>query len=143
MKVKVLACIAVVVVMLVWHNFSLVRVSGHSMSPTIENGSVVLVLKNTKAGRGQIALVSFGNSLVIKRIIGIPGDVVEYRHGLLFINGERIRESYAQGTVTDFSCCLGEDEVFLIGDNRERSTDSRDYGPVLSGKLKGRVLVVG
>ena len=88
MKVKVLACIAVVVVMLVWHNFSLVRVSGNSMSPTIENGSVVLVLKNTKAGRGQIALVSFGNSLVIKRIIGIPGDVVEYRHGLLFINGE-------------------------------------------------------
>lgn len=140
MKRKVLI-VAVLLAVVVWHNFSLVRVAGDSMSPTIESGSLVLVFRSTKAERGGIVLSRHDSSLVVKRVIGLPCETIEFRHGLLFVDGRRVIEDYAYGLTSDFNCVLGKDEVFLIGDNREESTDSRNYGPVPAGSLKGRVVV--
>lgn len=139
MRRKVLV-VAVLLLVVAWHNFSLVRVTGGSMSPTIESDSLVLVYRSTKAERGGIVLSGFGNKLVVKRVIGLPCETIEFRHGLLFVDGKRVIEDYVYGLTSDFSCVLGEDEVFLIGDNREESTDSRNYGPVPAGSLKGRVV---
>lgn len=133
----------VVCLVLVWHNFSIVRVSGNSMLPNIGDGDLVLVSNDTSVGRGDIMLAGIGGRLVVKRVIGLPGETIEFRHGLLFVDGGHVEEGYVSGQTSDFSCTLGAGEVFLIGDNREESTDSRNYGPVSVEKLKGRVLTAG
>ena len=83
----------------------------------------------------------------VKRVIGLPGETIQIRGTSIYINDELLDENYGKDPIT-FSgiasepLTLGEDEFFLMGDNRSESYDSRysDIGPITSEKLAGRVV---
>lgn len=80
----------------------------------------------------------------IKRVIGLPGERVEGRDGRVYVNGRELVEPYLpQGPTTrDFDArILGDDELFVMGDNRENSADSRIFGPIKASTVVGRAFV--
>ncbi len=91
-------------------------------------------LAEALGGQGQ-------NRYLIKRVIGCPGQKIEGRSGQIFINGKRIEEPYLPLGVTttwDGVVNLGPDEIFVMGDNRGASADSRVFGPVKLSEVVGR-----
>lgn len=117
--------------------FSPCIVKGKSMLPTLaENQCIVsehITLQFRKLTRGDIISVYSGvnrdSSLAIKRVIAIGGDTIECKEGVLKVNGEVLKEKYAKGvTGTIKRKTLENDEIFVMGDNREKSNDSRDWG---------------
>jgi len=123
-------------------------IEGISMSPTLDVGSTHLVnrylyyFKNPE--RGDIIVLSKKQEvpfLLIKRIIGIPGDSVRIRGGEVYVNGKKLNESYTKGTTKPSIRIekLGENEYFVLGDNREYSDDSRFWGPLHRKEIIGKV----
>ena len=81
-----------------------------------------------------------GDDTFIKRVVGLPGETVDGREGRVFINGEPLREPYLASSVItgDFPPVhLGDDQFFLMGDNRPNSSDSRSFGPVDRHRVVG------
>ncbi|HET7479641.1 MAG TPA: signal peptidase I [Rubrobacteraceae bacterium] len=125
-------------------------IPSESMVPTLKVGDSVLALKLayriTDPQRGDVAVFRDPEGdLVIKRIVGLPGDTVAVRDGVLYVNGERKKESYVDYELTD-STFYGPDKVppghvYVMGDNRSNSRDSRDYGAVPEEDLLGRVVM--
>ncbi len=121
------------------------------MEPTLRNGDYGLAL----AAKGPLwdpargAIIVFtragDDADYVKRVVGLPGEEVQIKDGLVWINDRELAESYAQGsTVSDFDRCrLGVDEYFLLGDHRMRSRDSRNFGPVRRSAIVGRAILVG
>lgn len=131
--------------------FHTVRVEGTSMADTLRSGDIVLAtrfdyLGGRTARRGDIVECSFpGRSgRYIKRVIGLPGDLVEIIDSRVYINGEPLSEPYASGPSEDYSAQLGEDEYLVLGDNRSQSYDGRaeDMGFIHDENLLGRVRMV-
>jgi len=81
---------------------------------------------------------------LVKRVIGLPGDEVDIKDGSVYINGEPLNEPYANGTTypgnVDLPIIIGENELFVIGDNREVSWDSRDFGPIEFKQVEGKAI---
>lgn len=121
-----------------------------SMSPTLKVGDSVLALKFvyrfTEPERGDLAVFSDPEGdLAIKRVVGLPGDTVAVWDGVLRVNGEPQREPYVNYRLAD-STFFGPEKVpaghvFLMGDNRFNSLDSRTFGPVPERDLLGRVIL--
>lgn len=126
-----------------------VVVSGESMYPTYSDGKYGFSIKFKPAldsiKRFDVVIVNSeitNNNNWVKRVIGLPGDTIEYKNDKLFVNGEvieetflnkeymeKIKEEYNGLFTEDFGpVTLGEDEYFLMGDNRRFSTDSRYVG---------------
>jgi len=80
----------------------------------------------------------------IKRLIGLPGEVIEGRDGAVLVDGEALAEPYLDGAVTSTFAPveLGPDQLFVLGDNREASADSRSFGPVNASEVVGRAELV-
>lgn len=120
-----------------------------SMDPTLRAGDSVLAAKFayrlTEPRRGDVVLFEApgDGAPTIKRVVGIPGDTVAVRDGVLLVNGEKKWEGYVDYGLTD-STFLGptdvpDGHVYLMGDNRVNSMDSRSYGPVPEADLLGEV----
>lgn len=157
--VKVL--IAAVVIGLLVTTFVIQRntVSGSSMFPTLKPKDELLVEKVSKwfggIARGDIITVHMedlafrdGEANIIKRVIGLPGDVISFENNRVLVNGTPLDEPYLpEGTTTTASVAkfanvtLGADEYFVMGDNRKDSLDSRRFGPVKKSDVIGEVLV--
>lgn len=148
---EILETVVLVVVMYALVNLFTVRfvVEGASMQPNFATGQFIIVSRTHyllgQPERGDI--VVFHNPRnptedYIKRLIGIPGDVVEIRDTLVYVNGELLNEPYINEPCTAQNCRddrweIGENQYFLMGDNRNHSLDSRRIGAV------GREFIVG
>lgn len=141
----------------VWYFGQRVSTVGDSMSPVLSNGDVVLVNRfvyNTSSPkRGDIIVFKpKGNEnshYYIKRIIGLPGETVEIIEGSIYIDGEKLTEDYNADKVSDVGIVtgkmkLGGDEFFVLGDDRDKSEDSRmaDVGNVKRSYIYGKVWFV-
>ena len=117
------------------------RIPSSSMEPTIRTGSVAVSLRlpylvgDPMPERGAIVTyreLGQRHRLIIKRVIGLPGDTVSFEDGKVFVNGVEIEEPYlmkqdsTQSVIPSFT--VPEGHVFLLGDNRENSNDSRFSG---------------
>lgn len=131
--------------------FGVAVVGGSSMSPNYMDSDLVLFTRlHGMLERGDVVLVRSDDSKVlIKRVVGLPGEEVyiDQRTGAVIIDGEELKEEYTEAitrrsSIQEYPIILGEDEYFVLGDNRENSTDSRDFGPVSSTQIKGEILVI-
>ena len=117
-----------------------VRVSGNSMIPTLSNGEIMLLNKLSDINRYDIVVISkdVAGEEIIKRIIGMPGDSIEYKNNELYINDEVVKDIYGFGATEDFNkVFLGSDEYWVMGDNRDVSLDSRVFGKIKEDYIKG------
>jgi len=138
-------------------NLATVRfiVEGPSMQPTFHTGQVLMISRvNYLFGnpqRGQVIVFNAPGKPAteppyIKRVIGLPGELVEVRDMKVYINGQELYEPYINEPCTAGSCPnrtwqLGEDEYFFMGDNRNHSLDSRSFGGVKRERVIGEALV--
>jgi signal peptidase I len=134
------------------------RVDGDSMLPTLESDERVIVEKLTykfrQPERGDIIVAQNPENkqvLVIKRIIGLPGERIQISGGKVIIDGVEISESYLGSDVmTNGKQMIKNDEEFYIpldkyvvmGDNRTRSTDSRDWGTLSKDLILGKGFII-
>ena len=120
-----------------------VRVDGASMDQTLEDGQILLLYKLANVDYGDIVVLDEEKEgeIIIKRIIGMPGDTVSIRDNTVYVNGEEVEEDYAYGETSDYEeITLGDDEYFILGDNRPISKDSRYFGPVKEDEIIGKVI---
>ncbi|MEY8742005.1 signal peptidase I [Bacillales bacterium AN1005] len=123
--------------------FSLGKVDGESMYPTLTDHDYVLLNKISykieKLERFDIIMFTLpDNSVLIKRVIGLPGEELEYKKNNLYINGSIVKESFLKEGSYEFEPMnIPEGEVFVMGDNRDYSTDSRVFGTVPASRIIG------
>lgn len=128
--------IIIVIVVVLFRTFiaTPVRVEGASMDSTLKNKDILILNKLDKSiKRFDIVVIKTNNTKLIKRVIGLPGEYIEYKDNDLYINGEKIEDVDVSRTA-DFSLKelynvdqIPSDYYFVMGDNRGYSSDSRDY----------------
>lgn len=131
-------------------------VLGASMEPNFENGDYLIIneigYRLDKPRRGDVVVFKYPNNptqYYIKRIIGLPGEVLTITDGKVSIknkenpDGFALKEDYLKGVETygNISRTLGFDEYFVLGDNRGASSDSRMWGPLNEKFIVGKVLL--
>lgn len=149
-----------------------VSVSGHSMDPTLADGQKLMTLKSNQPARFDIVTTKEPDDLsrmAVKRVIGLPGETVEMKDDVLYINGKKVDEPYltpyktafkkdklqseyaydedfqleaqvASEFTDDFKFQVPEGQYFVLGDNRLISKDSRMFGFVDQSLLQGKVV---
>ena len=136
--------------------FPISQVHSKSMEPTLEAGDRILVnnvlFHFSDPERGDIVVLDSGfrfgffneKVLFIKRVIGLPGDIVEVsEEGHVYINSHPLQEDYASKSNTPyFPITVPEGHYFLMGDNRDHSFDSRTMGPVGRQNIIGKLEAV-
>ena len=134
--------IILVVVLIKTFVVSPIRVNGASMDPTLNDKDIMLLdeisYRFSDIERFDIVVVKEEDEYLIKRVIGLPGETVEYKNDKLYIDGKYVKEDFKHKETFDFSTTLGKDEYFIMGDNRTNSTDSRVFGPISRSEIIGK-----
>ena len=137
---------------------SLARIKGRSMLPTLHDRDVALVWRLGyllhEPRRGDVVICHYPGRRMrrlpflpqsfVKRVVGLPGDTVEWLEGELLLNGQPLREPYLDPARCRFKrtrppLTLGPDEYYVLGDNRDSSNDSRSVGPLRRRAIRVRV----
>lgn len=134
------------------------EVVGSSMVPNLHESDQLLVQKVSRHfanGIGYEDIITIdadglyyhvGEKNIIKRVIGLPGDTVDIQDGSVYRNGVKLQENYLTNVMTDernaaySHITLGDDEFYVLGDNRSVSLDSRTFGPIKKERIIGEVL---
>ena len=124
------------------------EVSGSSMEPTLRDGDILILLRPGTIGYGEMCGMYAQGRLILKRVIGLPGDVVDMdAAGNVYVNGLPLREPYvahkAVGTCDlNFPYTVHENSLFVLGDHRETSIDSRSnlIGCIETSQVMGQVV---
>ena len=128
----------------------ILRIYGTSMSPTLQEGDVIIAMKTRRVHQGELMAFYFNNKILVKRVIAEPGDKVDIDDaGNVIVNGRALDESYlisrSKGNTTDitypYQVPIGR--YFLMGDQRETSEDSRNsqIGCIGQDRMVGRILL--
>ena len=126
-------------------------VQGTSMEPTLVNSERLLVNKMlyrfTPPGHGDIVVFRYPRAPdrdYVKRVIALPGETIEIKMGRVYVDGALITEPYVvrMGGASFPAMTVPENHVFVLGDNRANSDDSRSFGPVPYDLIKGRAFIV-
>ena len=128
--------------------FTVYRVAGTSMMDTLLDGDRILVLDGTwvagELHNGDTVVLTVDGEVLVKRVMGCPGDALAMEQGKVLRNGSEVREDIPPGYRRQSTMSvhvLGADEYFVMGDHRRVSVDSRDFGPVHGGQILGRVVL--
>lgn len=141
--------IAIVVILIVAiYVVSFQEVIGPSMNDTLKSGDITVVnklvyrLRNIK--RNEIVSLKKDDKVMVKRIIGLPGEHIEYKDNILYVDGKKISDSRSAST-KDFKLesigyeTIPKDMYLVLGDNRTNSSDSRTFGLVKKSDIIGKV----
>lgn len=144
-----LALLTIALLLLVAFVAEPLRVSSGSMAPTLQRGDQVLIAKVGSRvhtpQRRDIVIFSSPSSgeLLVKRVAAVAGDSVGIEDGVLVVNGTAVREAYVDATLMDGTyfgpVIVPSGEIFVLGDDRPNSVDSRSFGPVPTSRITGRV----
>ncbi|MDD2505355.1 MAG: signal peptidase I [Bacilli bacterium] len=124
-----------------------IRVNGTSMETTLHNGETMILnklgMKTSGINRWDIIVLETDSGHLIKRVIGMPGESIKYLDGILYIDNQEIEDNYSLTTTDDFEeVIIGQNEYFVMGDNRYLSQDSRVIGPVKKEDIKGKTNII-
>ena len=126
------------------------RIEGKSMEPNLHDGEYVLIDKISylfhPPERGDVIVFLPPNEErdYIKRVIGVPGDMVEIKDGQVYVNGAALDEPYLMSSTNSTSqpYQVAEGHYFVMGDNRNNSSDSRSFGAIVPQSIVGRAWLV-
>ena len=129
-----------------------IKVNGESMYPTLEEGDIMILNKTAyyfnEPKRFDIVVVDMPDEYLIKRVIGLPGEHIEYKDNILYVDGKKVKENFEHGKTEDFdieelgSDTVPEDSYLVMGDNRKKSLDSRELGFMKIDQLLGRTSLI-
>lgn len=145
--VYVLTIVAAVAVLIATLILPVLQIEGTSMEPTLHNGDIVLLMKTTRFEQEDLCGFTWNNKLLIKRVIGVPGDWIEIdTDGTIYLNGEKLDEPYVQQKAfgecdLEFPFQVPAEQYFVVGDMRESSIDSRNtlIGCIPKDQIVGKV----
>lgn len=151
--IKLVAVIFVILFLMIYV-VSVTQVVGNSMNSTLIDGDVLILSKANyrffDIKRGDIISLDYEDTkYLIKRVIGLPGDTIEIKDNVLYLNGEVYNEDYLDKGLEypDFSLSdlgydtIPEDMYLVLGDNRENSLDSREIGLISKDSVNGKIVL--
>ena len=146
----ILSYIIIIVVVLLIKTYiaTPVKVNGNSMNNTLKDNDIMILDKITyrfqKIERFDIVVLKNGDDYLIKRVIGLPGETVEYKNNKLYINGKNVDEKFIHEKTDDFVMNekIPDDCYFVVGDNRPISKDSRYIGVINKKDILGKTSLV-
>lgn len=141
----VVSALAVLIAVLL---LPVLRIYGHSMNDTLDEGDIVVSIKGTSFDNGDIIAFYYNNKLLVKRVIGQPGDWIDIdESGNVYVNQELLEEPYLKGkslgdTNIKLPYQVPESRIFVLGDNRDVSIDSRNtsVGCVTEEQVAGKII---
>lgn len=127
------------------------QVIGPSMKGTLDAGDVTivnkLVYKFRTIKRNEIVSINQKDKIMVKRVIGLPGEHIEYKDNKLYVNGSLVLENNISVETKDFKLedigyeTIPKDMYFVLGDNRTNSSDSREFGLVKKDEIIGKIVM--
>ena len=143
-----LVTVAAVAVLVATLWLPVMQTYGNSMSPTLNNGEIIFSVKTGKPDRGDVIAFYYNNKVLVKRVIGLPGDWVDIREdGTVYINNRMMIEPYLSkrsfgNADIDLPYQVPDGKYFVMGDHRATSADSRHtaVGCIGSDQIIGRIL---
>ena len=143
-----LAVVAALSILIATLWMPVLQIYGNSMTPTLEEGQIVVSLKESDFQQGDLVAFYLGNKLLVKRVIAGPGDWVEItQEGYVYLNGTLLEEPYVKELALgqcdiEFPYQIPDERYFLLGDHRETSVDSRSsvVGCVAMEQIVGRIV---
>ncbi len=125
----------------------LIRVDGTSMTDTLQDGDIVVLWQlNYQPEIGDIVVIGAGENVperYIKRIVALEGDTLKIENDTVTVNGEMLNEPYireADWGEESIEMTIPDEQIFVMGDNRNGSHDSRAIGPINKGQVQGKVI---
>ena len=124
-----------------------VVVHGESMTNTLHDKDIMILdkisLKFQSIKRFDIIVIDTGDTKIIKRVIGLPGETIEYFDNKLYIDGEEVKDKYGKDATSDIEQTkIGDNEYYVLGDNRGNSVDSRIIGLVNKKDILGKATFI-
>ncbi len=146
-KLDIALCVFAIVYMILWTLYipRVCLVCGISMEPTLHDGQYLLTIRPLSIDRMDIVTIKTGSEdgTIMKRVIGLPGDTVHIHDGRVYVNNKPVDDIPTElaGTAY-FPLTLGEDEYYVLGDNRAVSKDSRNrfVGPIKQEQIYRKVV---
>lgn len=146
--IRILLSVAAIAVLITSLFLPVLQITGDSMMPTLANDNIVVLVKKKSFKSGDVCSFTWNNRTLIKRVIGVPGDWIEIKEdGTVYLNNRKLNEPYV--TEKSLGECdltfpyqVPENSLFLMGDHRETSIDSRSsiVGSVHYDQVIGRVV---
>lgn len=145
----ILIVIAAIAVLIATIFFPVLQVTGDSMEPTLEDKDIIVLKKSNNFNTGDLCSFSWQNKLLIKRVIGKPGDIINInKAGVVYVNGKQIKEPYVDDLALGkcditFPYQVPENRYFVLGDHRSVSIDSRssEIGCIEKDQIVGKVVI--